>query len=70
MKAKELREKDVAGLEEEIKALQRAYFGVRMQKATQQITNLASIKLVRRSVARAKTILLQKQTAAAATTVK
>jgi len=48
-------------LQEEIKALQRAHFGLRMQKATQQITNTTSLRLARRAVARAKTILVQKQ---------
>jgi len=36
MKTTELRKKDVAGLQTEIKELQRAHFGLRMQKATQQ----------------------------------
>ena len=38
-KATELRQKDVAGIEAEIKALQKAHFGLRMQKATQQLGN-------------------------------
>ena len=38
-KAAELRNKDVAGLQAEIKDLQKAHFGLRMQKATQQLTN-------------------------------
>ena len=41
MKAAELRQKDVAGLETEVKDLQKAHFGLRMQKATQQLTNTA-----------------------------
>ena len=61
MNAAELRQKDVPALQEEIKALQRAHFGLRMQKATQQITNTTSLRLARRAVARAKTILVQKQ---------
>ena len=32
MKAAELRQKDVAGVEAEVKALQKAHFGLRMQK--------------------------------------
>ena len=39
MKAAELRQKDAAGIQEEIKALQKAHFGLRMQKATQQLGN-------------------------------
>jgi large subunit ribosomal protein L29 len=63
MKAAELRQKDVAGLESEVKALQKAHFGLRMQKATQQITNTATLRSARRDIARAKTILVEKQSA-------
>ena len=62
-KATELRTKDVAGLQTEVKALQRAHFGLRMQKATQQLTNTATIRTARRDIARAKTILVEKQSA-------
>jgi large subunit ribosomal protein L29 len=61
MNAAELRQKDVAGVKDEIKALQRAHFGLRMQKATQQITNTATLRIARRDIARAKTILVEKQ---------
>ena len=61
MKAAELRKKDVAGLQTEVKALQKAHFGLRMQKATQQLNNNASLRVTRRDIARAKTILGQKQ---------
>jgi len=61
MKAAELRQKDVAGLQTEVKALQKAHFGLRMQKATQQITNTATLRTARRDIARAKTILVEKQ---------
>ena len=60
---KNLHNKDVAGLTAEIKELQKAYFGLRMQKATQQLANTALPSNARRDVARAKTILAQKQTA-------
>jgi large subunit ribosomal protein L29 len=60
-KAADLRQKDVAGLEEEVKSLQRAHFGLRMQKATQQLTNTGSLRVTRRDIARAKTILAQKR---------
>ncbi|MDP3654933.1 MAG: 50S ribosomal protein L29 [Rhodoferax sp.] len=63
MKAAELRQKDVAGLQTEVKALQKAHFGLRMQKATQQITNTATLRIARRDIARAKTILVEKQSA-------
>ncbi|WP_313077463.1 50S ribosomal protein L29 [Melaminivora sp.] len=60
-KAAELRQKDEAGLKDEIKSLQKAHFGLRMQKATQQLGNTATLKSTRRDIARAKTILAQKQ---------
>ena len=63
MKATELRKKDIAGLKTEIKELQRAHFGLRMQKATQQITNTATLRIARRDIARAKTILVEKASA-------
>ena len=61
MKATELRQKDVAGIQEEIKSLQRAHFGLRMQKATQQLGNTGTLRTTRRDIARAKTILAEKQ---------
>ena len=63
MKTTELRPKDVAGLQTEVKALQKAHFGLRMQKATQQLTNTATLRTARRDIARAKTILVEKQSA-------
>jgi large subunit ribosomal protein L29 len=59
--AKTLREKDVAGLEAEVKSLQKAHFGLRMQKATQQLTNTSTLRSTRRDIARAKTVLAQKR---------
>jgi large subunit ribosomal protein L29 len=60
-KAKDLRTKDAAGLETEVKSLQKAHFGLRMQKATQQLNNTATLRSTRRDIARAKTILAQKR---------
>ena len=60
MKTADLRQKDVAGLVAEVKELQKAHFGLRMQKATQQLTNTATLRHTRRDIARAKTILAQK----------
>ena len=61
MKTAELRQKDVAGIQNEVKELQKAHFGLRMQKATQQLTNTGTLRITRRDIARAKTILAQKQ---------
>ena len=63
MKTTELRQKVVAGLQAEVKALQKAHFGLRMQKATQQLNNTATLRTARRDIARAKTILVEKQSA-------
>jgi large subunit ribosomal protein L29 len=60
-KANDLRQKDTAGLEAEVKSLQKAHFGLRMQKATQQLTNTGTLRSTRRDIARAKTILGQKR---------
>ncbi|MEO8543969.1 MAG: 50S ribosomal protein L29 [Betaproteobacteria bacterium] len=64
---KELRQKDVTALEAEVKSLQKAHFGLRMQKATQQLNNTATLRSTRRDIARAKTILVEKQHAAKST---
>ncbi len=63
MKAAELRQKDVDGLKAELKERQKAHFGLRMQKATQQLGNTGTLGETRRAIARAKTILAQKQAA-------
>lgn len=61
MKASELRTKDVAALEKEVSELLKAHFGLRMQKATQQLTNNSQLGNTRRDIARAKTILAEKK---------
>lgn len=65
MKASELRTKDVAALEQEVKDLLKAHFGLRMQKGTQQLTNTSSLRRTRRDIARAKTVLTEKKKGAA-----
>jgi large subunit ribosomal protein L29 len=60
MKASELRAKDQAALSKELEELLRAQFSLRMQKATQQLTNSSQLKKVRRDIARARTILKEK----------
>jgi large subunit ribosomal protein L29 len=56
MKASELRAKDAAGLEKEVADLLKAHFGLRMQKATQQLTNHSQMAKTRRDIARARTV--------------
>ena len=65
MKASELRAKDIPALEKEITDLLKAHFGLRMQKATQQLGNTTQLGNVKRDIARAKTILAQKKKEAA-----
>ena len=61
MKASELRRKDVDGLKKEVGDLLKAHFGLRMQKATQQLSNHSQLGKTRRDIARAKTVLAQKK---------
>lgn len=61
MKASEFRAKDVAGLQKEVGDLLKAHFGLRMQKATQQLSNHSQLGNTRRDIARAKTVLAQKK---------
>ncbi|MBK8529222.1 MAG: 50S ribosomal protein L29 [Rubrivivax sp.] len=61
MKATELRTKDVAALEKEITDLLKAHFGLRMQRATQALSNNSQLGQTRRDIARAKTVLAEKK---------
>ena len=65
MKASELRAKDGAALEKEVSELLTKHFKLRMQKATQQLSNHSELGKTRRDIARAKTILAQKTKEAA-----
>jgi large subunit ribosomal protein L29 len=61
MKASELRGKDQAGLQKELTDLLKAQFGLRMQSATQQLSNNSQLKKVRRDIARVKTVMNTKE---------
>ena len=63
MKASELRQKSPAELEKELLDVRRAQFSLRMQVATQQITNASQISRLRKDVARIKTIQREKAAA-------
>ena len=63
MKSSELRAKDQAQLDQELNELLKAQFSLRMQKATQQLSNSSQIKKVRRDIARVRTILSEKAVA-------
>jgi large subunit ribosomal protein L29 len=60
MNAKELRSKDAAELQKELESLLRAQFGLRMQKATQQLANTSQLGKVRKDIARVRTVLTEK----------
>jgi len=60
MKASELRAKDKAQLDKELLDLLKAQFSLRMQKATQQLTNTSQLRRVRRDIARVRTLLAEK----------
>jgi len=61
MKATELRGKDQATLQKELNDLLKAQFGMRMQIATQQLSNTSQLKKVRRDIARVKTVMNTKE---------
>ena len=60
MKPSELRGKNDDDLKKELESLLRAQFGLRMQLATQQLTNTSQLKKVRRDIARVRTIMNEK----------
>ena len=60
MKATELRSKDNTELQTELESLLKAQFGLRMQRATQQLANNSQLGKVRKDIARVKTVLAEK----------
>jgi len=60
MKASELRSKDQAALQTELKDLLKAHFSLRMQHGTQQLSNTSQLGKVKRDIARVKTIMREK----------
>jgi len=60
MKASEIRGKSGEELQKELEGLLRAQFGLRMQLATQQLSNTSQLKKVRRDIARVRTIMKEK----------
>ena len=60
MNTKELNAKSEAELNTELTSLYKSHFGLRMQKATQQLTNTSQLSRTRRDIARVKTVLNQK----------
>ncbi|MCH9638411.1 MAG: 50S ribosomal protein L29 [Betaproteobacteria bacterium] len=60
MKASELRELKIPELNKELISLLKAHFGLRMQLATQQLSNPQQLKKIRRDIARVRTVITQK----------
>ena len=60
MKASELKAKSNEELQQELQSLLKAQFSLRMQKATQQLSNTSQLRKVRRDIARVRTVLAQK----------
>jgi len=60
MNAAELKAKSAEELQRELNSLLKAQFGLRMQKATQQLTNTSQLGKVRRDIARVRTVLHEK----------
>jgi large subunit ribosomal protein L29 len=60
MKASELRVKTTEELGQELDSLLKAQFGLRMQRATQQLTNHTQISKLRRDIARVRTLMTEK----------
>ena len=60
MTPSELREKNGDELQKELEGLLRAQFGLRMQLATQQLSNTSQMKKVKRDIARVRTVMREK----------
>src|SRR5690606_3803065 len=59
MKVSELRSKNAAELNTELESLLKAHFNLRMQRATQQLSNTSQLGKVRRDIARVRTIMTE-----------
>lgn len=60
MKVSELKEKSLSELNKELISLLKVQFSLRMQLATQQLSDTSRMKLIRKDIARVKTIMTQK----------
>lgn len=61
MKAEEIRNLTTAEVEQNVKSLKEELFNLRFQLAAGQLENPARIREVRKSIARAKTILRERE---------
>ncbi len=65
MKASELRDKSVEELQQEVENLVKEQFNYRMQQSTGQLGQSHLLKQVKKGIARVKTVLNEKRSAAA-----
>ncbi|MDD8049280.1 MAG: 50S ribosomal protein L29 [Thomasclavelia sp.] len=61
MTVQEIKELDNAALEAKVEEYKKELFGLRFQQATGQLENTARIKTVRKSIARIKTIIRERE---------
>lgn len=61
MKAKDIRELTTAEIEQNVKSLKEELFNLRFQLATGQLENTARLREVRKSIARMKTVIRQRE---------
>ncbi|MFC4075406.1 50S ribosomal protein L29 [Salinithrix halophila] len=61
MKAKELIEMTTAEIEQKLTSLKEELFNLRFQAATGQLDNPARIRQVRKDIARAKTVMRERE---------
>ncbi|MFC5713800.1 50S ribosomal protein L29 [Thalassorhabdus alkalitolerans] len=61
MKANEIRELTTAEIEQKTKSLKEELFNLRFQLATGQLDNPVRIRTVRKDIARAKTVLRERE---------
>lgn len=61
MTAKEIREKSNTELQQEIETLKEELFNLRFQQAVDNLTNTARMKTVKKTIARIKTILSERE---------
>lgn len=61
MRASELRDMSLEELEEKVKEFSEALFNLRFQNVTSQLDNTAQIRNTRKNIARAKTIIRERQ---------
>jgi large subunit ribosomal protein L29 len=67
MKIADVRAKTVDELLDELEKLKKEQFNLRFQKATGQLENTARMRIVRRDIARIKTVLRERRAAKAET---